>query len=134
MPPALLRVGRIRSVPVARRRSRFHHARQSRAKRGSDPVADFDGLDRLQRHDCASEQPSRRSSQLTYVPRPGGTSCATTSKTPPTESPVLQNLVDFVLHALLGFGVGAVQQNLSLLCQRRESFPRSLLAEREPPT
>ena len=35
-----------------------------------------------------ASRPSRRSSQLTWVPTPGGRPCTTTSKTPPTVSPV----------------------------------------------
>src|SRR6187402_32395 len=70
---------------------------------------------------CAS-RPSRRSSQFVCVPMPGGRPCVTTSKMPDRVSGA-EDLIDFRLHALLGFGVDAVEKDRLLLREIDELLP-----------
>src|SRR5207244_6529249 len=64
---------------------------------------------------AAASCASRRSSHCTYVPRPGGTLCATTSKTPPTESPVRNTLSTSSFIRGSASGSAQLSNTLSLL-------------------
>src|SRR5207247_8669946 len=70
---------------------------------------------------AAASCASRRSSHCTYVPRPGGTLCATTSKTPPTESPVRNTLSTSSFIRSSASGSAQLSNTLSLLQLDRKS-------------
>src|SRR5215467_5969592 len=71
---------------------------------------------------CAS-RPSSFSSHCACEPRPTGTLCATTSKTPPTVWPAFLNGVHFRLHFLLGGGIDAAQRRREIVADGKNLFP-----------
>ena len=82
---------------------------------------------------CAS-LPSRRESQAMCEPKPGGTPCATTSKTPPTVSPVRYASSTTAFMRCFGFGIDAAQQNFVALAERDQFFPRGRALQLASPT